>query len=55
MGSVGKEISDTLRPAEWVKTIDTSGDVSNIDWGPIYQVQPAELHQFVSWVSACRC
>jgi len=38
VGSVGKEISDTLRPAEWVKTIDTSGDVSNIDWGPIYQV-----------------
>lgn len=38
VGSVGKEISGSHRPAEWVKTIDTSGDISNIDWGSVYQV-----------------
>lgn len=38
VGSVGKEIEGSVRPAEWVKAIDASGDISNIDWGPIYQV-----------------
>jgi len=37
VGSVGKEISPTDRPAEWVKTIHPSGDITNIDWGAIYQ------------------
>merc|ERR1711907_43945 len=37
VGSVGKEISGTIRPAEWVKTIRPSGDIHNIDWGSIYQ------------------
>ena len=40
VGSVGKELSASMRPAEWVKTIDTSGDVSNIDWGSVYQASP---------------
>jgi len=37
VGSVGKEIQGTIRPAEWVKTIHPSGDITNVDWGAIYQ------------------
>jgi len=37
VGSVGKELSGSIRPAEWVKTIHPSGEIHNIDWGAVYQ------------------
>jgi len=36
VGSVGKELSNRARPAEWVKTIQQSGDIHNVDWGGVY-------------------